>query len=129
MKIHSVSCRNSFVGSQDDEISGKRKKTSSWNSMYNMIWFICKRKKKKRMTYFLWVTVTYSWLVFIVLFIFSYLSSADVYYVFIYKNTNKNLCAQIYTQGNVTLRSILQLSFLRLHIVSKQLLTINLLPM
>ena len=81
------------------------------------------------MTYFLWVIVTYSWLVFIVLFIFSYLSSADVYYVFIYKNTNKNLCAQIYTQGNVTLRSILQLSFLRLHIVSKQLLTINLLPM
>lgn len=62
-----------------------------------MIWFICKRKKKKRMTYFLWVIVTYSWLVFIVLFIFSYLSSVDVYYVFIYKNINKNLCAQIYT--------------------------------
>ena len=49
------------------------------------------------MTYFLWVIVTYSWLVFIVLFIFSYLSSVDVYYVFIYKNINKNLSAQIYT--------------------------------
>lgn len=37
-------------------------------------------------------------------------SSVDVYYIFIYKNINKNLCWDLYL-GNVTLRSILQLSY------------------
>ena len=52
MKIHSVSCRNSFVGSQGDEISGKRKKKTV-PEIVCTIWsgLFVKKKKKEWLTF------------------------------------------------------------------------------
>lgn len=49
MEIHSISCRNSFVGSQDDDILGEGKNKPVHETVYT-IWsdFLF---KKKGMTY------------------------------------------------------------------------------